>query len=230
MAGHQTLDRIPTQPPAATAWKHRSLRLAKTLPKPRLHDPGCFLAKGSASLFSPFPLTAYVGSCPQDHVFASQSDQFGYPQPRLNRDKQQGLVPASDPGRCVGRGNKGLNLLARQVFDRPALVAFARDGQDLTTPVDLSRLVEGDVPEEGMDGGQSHVAGPRAVPACFLDVLEKLHDERGAQILKRQVRRVFPEPCSGKPQEKPEGVPVSGDRVGTGLSLSLETVREESLQ
>src|SRR3990170_4753852 len=230
MAGHQTLDRIPTQPPAATARKHRSLRLARTLPKPHLHDPGCFLAKGSASLFSPLPLTAYVGSCPQDHVFASQSDQFGYPQPRLNRDQQQGLVPASDPSRCVGRGDKGLNLLAGQVFDRPALVAFVRDGQDLTTPVGLPRLVEGDVPEEGMDGGQSHVAGPRTVPACFLDVLEKLPDEGGVQILEQQIRRAFPKPCGGKAQEKPEGVPVSGDRVGTGLSLPHEAVGEESLQ
>src|SRR4030065_361524 len=93
-----------------------------------------------------------------------------------------------------------------------------------------TRLAEGDIPEEGMDRRQAYVPGPRTVVARRLDVVEKLSDEGGVQILEQQIRRAFPQPCGGKAQEKPEGVPVSGDRVGPGLSLPQETIGEESLQ
>ena len=160
---------------------------------------------------------------------APQADEFGHPQPRLDRHQQQGPVPAADPGRPVRRRQQRVDLLRREVFDQPPLVALAGDGQDAAALVGVGRLLERDVLEEGMDRRQACVAAPGAVAAFLLEVIEEVADEGRVQILEGQLRRGLPQSLFGEPQEQAEGVPVSGDGVRAGPALPQETVGEERL-
>src|SRR3954471_10658956 len=104
VAGDQSLDGIPAQRPAATAREGRRSRLGGALAEPLRQELGRFPAEWRASLLPALPLAAYVGPGAQDDVGASQADEFGYPQPRLDPHQQQRPVPAADPGRPVRRG------------------------------------------------------------------------------------------------------------------------------
>jgi hypothetical protein len=70
--------------------------------------------------------------------------------------------------------------------DRPAIVAFARHRQDALDHGTVSRLLQGQVAEERVNGGQPDVARPRTVAALLLQVVEEGADERSVQILNRE--------------------------------------------
>src|SRR4030067_1019472 len=110
VAGHQVLDGIPAQRPAAAAREHWSLRFAGALPEPRLHDLGRLLTEGRAALLPPLSFAAYVGAWSQDDVVAAEADQFRHSQSPLDRHQQESLVPSPDPSGCVGGGDQGGGL------------------------------------------------------------------------------------------------------------------------
>ena len=50
----------------------------------------------------------------------------------------------------------------------------------------MSRVLQGQVPEERVDGGQPNVARPRTVATRLLQMVEEGADEWGVEILNRE--------------------------------------------
>jgi hypothetical protein len=155
-----------------------------------------------------------VSTTAHHDVLASEPDQFRHAQTGLDSDGQQGPIAAADPRRQVGRGEDGRDL--RRVEERNgfALVAFAGHREDLLAQQRMGRLSHRDIPKERMNRGQTRIAGPTAVAALLLQVLEKSPDERGREILCVQPRRGLAQLVGRKPEEQSKRIAIPGDRMG----------------
>lgn len=130
----------------------------------------------------------------------------------------------------IGDGEQGLGLRPIQKGDWFSLVALTRHREDTLTEQSMGGLHQRHVAEERVDRGEAGVAGPGAVSALFLDMIEELTDERRFQILGLQVRGGIAESFRGKLQQETERVAVSRDGVSACLSLPKQAIQEEGLQ
>ena len=94
----------------------------------------------------------------------------------------------------------------------------------------MLRLVQGDITEQRPDCRQAGIAGTDIVAALVLEMIEKVTDEVGVEILERQVLWRLAEDPVGMVDEKPERVAVAGDGVGADLTLLHEVPGEEQGQ
>ena len=62
-------------------------------------------------------------------------------------------------------------------------------------------LLKGDVLKEGVDGGQAQVATAGTIVPIFFQVIEKGSDERGIEILQRELVGQFFQLCLCEEQE-----------------------------
>jgi hypothetical protein len=161
-----------------------------------------------------------VSTTAHHDVLASEPDQFRHAQTGLDGDGQQGPIAAADPRRPVGRGEDGRDLRCVEERHEFALVAFAGHREDLLAQQRMSRFSHRDIPKERMNRGQPRIAGPTAVAALLLQVLEKSPDERGPEILCVQRRRGLAQLVGRKPEEQSKRIAIPGDRMGAGLPLS----------
>jgi len=111
-----------------------------------------------------------------------------------------------------------------------AVLAFGGDGQDTLNVSGVGGLLKGDVLEEGADRGETEITGTSAIVSVFFTMIEESADERGVEIVQRELGREFVELLLGEPEKQPEGVAVRGDGVRAGLSLTDEAVGEKGLQ
>jgi len=81
-----------------------------------------------------------------------------------------------------------------------------------------------------VDGSQPQIPAARAQISMLLQVIEKRHDQRGIDDLKRQSRRGCVQPLLSKLQQEAEGITIRTDRMRTGLPLLHEPLGEEPLQ
>ena len=76
-----------------------------------------------------------------------------------------------------------VNFVHREMPRQPLVMAFTRDGMDLLRLCQRGGHAKFDVPDEGFDGSESPVTGSRAVTTLFLDVTEKVENQRGIDLL-----------------------------------------------
>jgi hypothetical protein len=68
-------------------------------------------------------------------------------------------------------------------------------------------MAQGRVGEEGVDRREPGVAGPGAVAAVCLQVLQERGDRRGVEVGDAERARGFPGPGGGEAEQQPERVP-----------------------
>ena len=90
--------------------------------------------------------------------------------------------------------------------------------------------MQGDIGEQGPDGGQTGIAGANIVAPLMLQMIEEVTDEVGVDILEGQILRRLAENPVGVVDEQPERVAVAGHGVGTDLTLLHEILGEEQGQ
>ena len=117
------------------------------------------------------------------HILQREPHQFRDAQPSCEAEMQHGTVPDSEAGRGIWRVEDGANLVHREMPHQPLVMAFARDGVDLPCLRQGGGHAELDISDEGFDRGESSVARSRAVAALFLDVSEKVENQRGVDLL-----------------------------------------------
>jgi hypothetical protein len=93
------------------------------------------------------------------------------------------VVAPPDPDVAVGRLQQGGGLGSVQVRDDAAMGALVGYRQYPLDRGGMSRLAVGGVAEERPDCRQPGIAGPHAVAALVLEVLEEGADQLGIEIL-----------------------------------------------
>jgi len=185
MTSHQAFYGIPTQGATATAGEDWGFGVAGTLAEPGCHDADDLVTKGRTSLLSPLSLAAYMSAGSKNDGLALQADKFRYSQPRLDRNQEQGSVPTPDPGRHIRRGDKRVDLIPPEVFNRSPFIALAWNRQYPVAQLGATWLLERDISEKGMDCRQARVPSPCSVRAFAFEVIEELTDKGRVQIAQR---------------------------------------------
>ena len=98
------------------------------------------------------------------------------------------------------------------------------------TKQSTTRLVKGHIFEEGADRGKAGIACARTVASGPFKISEKRPNEGSIKVFELELRRGFLKAFSGKAEQQPERVAVSGDGIGAGSSLLKQTVSEKGLQ
>jgi hypothetical protein len=143
---------------------------------------------------SALSLAADMRTGSQDNVLASQVYQLWDPKAGLRGEQEQGPVAAPYPSGKVGCPQKCVDLFPIQKLDRPPFVAFGRHREDSLTKQRMGRFLESHVLKEGMDRGQTDIAGAGAILSAVLEMIEKITNEGHVQVLDREIRRCFTEP------------------------------------
>jgi hypothetical protein len=178
-----------------------------------------------ARSFRPFPL-ARTCACGEGDVTDPQADQFGDPQPGLDRDQQQRVVATAVPAGGVRRGEQRFDLGGVEVVDGVSLVAFGRDREHPADRVQLLGVFERCELVERVDRRQAVVAGPWAVAAVLFEVGEERADQRCVEVIDAQIARVLAGRGRGECEQQPERVAVGRDRLPAGVELRDQTLSE----
>jgi len=168
-----------------------------------------------------------VGAAAELDVGEGERGEFAYAQTGLDGEYEQGVVAAAVPAGSVGRIQQGVDLVAGEVTDGPALVTLGRDGEH---PLDLAGVVgmaQGGEPEQRSDRGQAGVAGSNAVVPLPLQMSQEIGDQVGVEIVEAELARWFPGSFGGESEQQPQRVPVGGDGAGAGLQLVQQPLGEE---
>jgi hypothetical protein len=174
--------------------------------------------------------TSNVGAAAQVHVLAAKSNQLRSAQPRLCGNQQQRSVTTPQIAALVWSCQQGIDFGTCQRIDRPSLVALAGNRQDPLRHGAQSGLFECHVLKKGVNGRQANVATPGSVIALLFQVSEKATNKRRIQVLDRQSRGRLMQMLLREFQEEPEGVSITGNRMGAGVALAHEAVGKKGLQ
>src|SRR3546814_8546982 len=122
--------------------------------------------------------------CPgaEDEIPAAQTGQFRCPQARLQGDQQQDVVSPTGPGRTVGRSQQCCDLRSIKERDASFHIALVRQSEDSLAVQQPLRLVHGDIPEEGADGGKPRIAASRAIASSHFNMDEQVADHFGFNV------------------------------------------------
>ncbi len=109
-------------------------------------------------------------------------------------------------------------------------MAFGRDLEHTRDRVGVFGVSQGGVAVERVDRCEPLVAGPGAVPALGLEVIEERADQRRVQVGEVELGRLL----AGLPvcvaQQQPERVAVGDDRARAGVALRDQPVGEPCLE
>ena len=92
------------------------------------------------------------------------------------------MVPASDPSAAVGCGEQGVDLVRGQEGHLGTVVTLGGDGQHPLDELRVFGMTERGVAEQGVDRGESGVAGAGAVVPFVFEVVQERGDGGGVQV------------------------------------------------
>ena len=218
MLGQQVVHAIRTQTSATCAGKDDRVIVGGDFAQPGLHDCGRLLGQRRRAFLATLADDMHMGSRAKTNSVPAKAGDFRDTQSCLDCQQYECMVAPPRPGVQIGRTQNGVDLRSPEEPDLRSRAALVRNGQH---PVDLrgvSRHLEGRVPKERADGGQSQVAAGRADAAAGLHVVEKGHHQRRIDLLELQPLRCNTETALRELKQQSEAVTVRADGVGTGLA------------
>ena len=114
---------------------------------------------------------------------------------------QHGAIADSEPGRGIWRVEDRTNFFGREMPHQRLVMAFTRNGMDLLRLCQHGGHTEFEISNEGFDGSESSVTCSRAVPTLFLNVREKIENQRCVNLLDTDLGRFDAEPFTGKKKQ-----------------------------
>ena len=216
--------------PAALVQEDRVIGLAAALFQPRAEGRDRVPAQRDRAFLPPLAVTADMSAVTKADVAAAQGDDLRAPHTGLQRHQQQAVVASPDPAGPIRRPEESLTLRATEEVHLSSGIALGRYGQDPLSQGCMLRFVQGDITEQGPDCRQAGIAGTDVVAALVLEMIEKVADQVGVEILERQIMWRLAKDLVGIVDEQPERVAVAGDGVGAHLALLHEVPGEEQGQ
>jgi hypothetical protein len=133
-------------------------------------------------------------------------------------------IPDAEACRNVRSVENGTYLIHREVSHELLLVSFGGYCLDLAYLGKSRRLLELGEAHERLDGGETGVAGSRAVPSLLLEMDEEGEDQGSVEVLQGQARGFRPETLTGKEEQQPERVSVCLAGVGAATAFDGEVL------
>jgi hypothetical protein len=198
-----------------------------TILQRRLDRLYCLSPEWTCSLTSALAVDAHiVGTAKPDVVDIKIHNLLGSC-PCIVKQTQQGIIPSPSRFLDIDMAKDVKNLFLFQVSQYGPCVTFERYGQNRLALGDKTRIGDGQIAEEGVDGCQSDVAGPGHVFSNPAEVCEEPSDKFGGKIIHGEIRAGLPALSNGELQKKFHGVPIGEHRVRTQSPLGHEMLFKE---
>ena len=221
---------VAGQPLPGRAGEQRAGGLSVAFGEPGFHDPDGGGKQRRVAFLPAFSCAVDVRPGLDPDAVAGQAGELGDSQAGLDGEGEHGVVAPAGPGFLVAGSEERVGLVRGEVGDVGAVAALAGDGQDPLDQRAVLGMAQGGVGEERVDCRQAGVAGPDAVAAIVLQVLQERGDGRGVEVGETERARRFPRSGGGEADQQPERVAVGGDRGGAGVPLADQPAGEELLQ
>ena len=223
-------DGVAGQPLPGGTGEQRVAGLPAAFGEPGFHDPDGGGQQRRIAFLPAFSCAVDVRPGLDPDVCAGQAGELGDPQAGLDGEGEHGVVAPAGAGGLVAGGQERVGLVRGEVGDVGAVAALAGDGQDPLDQRPVLGMAQGRVGEQRVDRRQPGVAGPDAVAAVVLQVLQERGDRRGVEVGQAERARRLPRAGGGKAEQQPERVTVGGDRGRAGVTLADQPAGEELLQ
>jgi hypothetical protein len=128
------------------------------------------------ALFAALSLAADRCTVAERDVRAVQACEFGDTQAGLDGQGQHGLVAPAFPASRIRCRQQRVAFIGGQEGDGPLVEPLGRDVQDAGDEQGMLWVLERGEGEQGADRGQADVAGPGAVAALVLQMIEERRD------------------------------------------------------
>jgi hypothetical protein len=140
------------------------------------------------------------------------------------------VIASPRPGRPVRSVKQRLDLGGGEERDGSLLAAFRRDREHALDQCGVLGVAQRGVLKERVDGGEADVAGPGAVAALVLEVLEERPDRGRVELRELKPRGWRSGLLLHEGEQQPERVAVAGDRVRADAPLAEQPVGEICLK
>jgi hypothetical protein len=131
----------------------------------------------------------------------------------LHCKEEKGSIPAAPPSIQIWRGEKGIDLSARQELNGLTIPAFARHCQYSLSECTVGWFLDRNVPEKGVNRRESDIPAARTNTPVFFEVIEESTDKCCVQIRDRHCRGFLLEAVLSKFQQQAEGVTIACNGV-----------------
>jgi hypothetical protein len=185
-------DGVAGQPLPGRPGEQRVAGLPAAFGEPGFQDPDGGGQERRVAFLPAFSRAVDVRPGLDPDVSAGQAGELGDPQPGLDGEREHGVVAPAGPGFLVAGSQERVGLVRGEVGDVGAVAALARDGQDPLDQRPVLGMAQGRIGEEGADRREPGVAGPGAVPAAVLQVLQERGDRRRVEVGQAERARRFP--------------------------------------
>jgi len=116
-------------------------------------------------------------------VCVAQAGELGHAQPSLDREQQQGVVAATEPGAAIGCREQRVDLcLGEERHDR-SVGAFGLDRDHARDQLGVFGVSQRGEAKQRVHRREPRVAGARTVAAVGLEVFEEREDQGRVEIL-----------------------------------------------
>jgi len=149
-------------------------------------------------MFSALPLAMDMGASSQDDILATQPNQLGNPEPRLDGEQKHRPIAAPDPVGGIRDRQQSVNLFPIEEFDGQTCVTFGGHREYPLAEQRMGGLLESHILKEGMNRGQADVLSASAILPPTFKIVQEITDKRYVQIADREGRGRFAQPFFGK--------------------------------
>jgi len=188
--GQSAFDGVAAEAGAAAGWKQRVVRESGALGQPRTQDSDSGRRQRRDALLASLAVAADVRSSTEVNIASGQTRQFGCAQAGLGGKQDQAVVAPTDPGGSVGGGEQRVDLGFGEVGDQGAVKALGRDREHALDDRGVLGVAQRGEAKQRVDRGQPRVAGPGAVVAVVLEVVQERRDQRRVEVTEVQRRRL----------------------------------------
>jgi hypothetical protein len=164
------------------------------------------------------------------HILSSKRGDLTVAQAGLDGEEEDCPIPSTKPPDGVRSCYERRGLFLRQKLNRIALVTLGGDRKDALAVQRISRFMNGHIPEECVQRGETVVSRTDAITPVEFEVVKEIAHEGRVDFLHAQIGRCLLEALRGETEQQTEGVTVVGNRVRTCAELFEQAVREESLE
>jgi hypothetical protein len=140
---------------------------------------------------------------------------------------EEGVVAASVEGGTVHGPEDCLDFVVLEILHRAGARPLEGHGEDPLALLKSIGVAGGDVAEERVDGGETDVAGPRAILAFGLQMVEEVQDLAWAEMIDVDLRHPASAAGSNEAEEEDQAVAVALHGVRAEAAYPRQVVGEE---
>ena len=188
------------------------------------------LPEWHGAVLATLAVQADAGRVIESDIADAHGDDLGDAGPGVVQRGEQDVIAVAAPRGAIRRPQNRFHLLPGEKAQERPVEALGGNGECALDGRQDRGVAESGVVQEGPERSESHIAGPGAILALALEMIEKTQDQRGIQICQRQRGRGLVQSALGVAEKQTKRIPVAGHGARARLTLRDEALAEVVLE